>query len=426
MKFMQTRRSFTTKRRAALLALLAAWIFAIAPQLYAQSTDMNRPKIRALTAFINLDPAHYQDQVASTVAALQKIKATFVKAGLEVQTLRLTTQPFPAYTKNLSEEQALPFFKDFDSLVAKDSLDVSIGPAMMRTGDDPHEARLLARILASTQILEGTIVIASDDGIHEDGIAEAASLIHFVADNTPSSLGNFRFAAIAEVPPGAPFYPASYHLNGDHTFAIGLESANVVAAAMASARDPEQAQKNIEQSLGKWAERLESIGKQAGQETGWKFTGIDLSPAPLKEVSIGGAIEGFTHEPLGSSGSLAAVAVITRALANIRVTRVGYSGLMLPVLEDSVIAQRWSEGRLSLSSLLLFSSVCGTGIDVAPLPGDTNEAQLSSILRDVASLAYKWHKPLSARLLPVKGKKAGDRTDFQDPFLVNSVIQAVP
>jgi uncharacterized protein len=405
---------------------MAALILAIAPQLHAQSTDMNRPKIRALTAFINLDPARYQDQVAATLAALQKIKATFEKSGFQVQTLRLTTQPFPTYTNNLSDEQALAFFKDFDRLVAKDGLDVSIGPAMMRSGDDPHEARLLTRILASAQILEGTIVIASDDGIHEDGIKEAASLIHYVAGNTPSSLGNFRFAAIAEVPPGAPFYPASYHLNGDHTFAIGLESANVVAAAMASTRDPEQAQKNIEQSLGKWAVDLETIGKQASQETGWKFTGIDLSPAPLKEVSIGGAIEGFTHEPVGSSGTLAAVAIITRALGNIPVTRVGYSGLMLPVLEDSVIARRWSEGRLSLSSLLLFSSVCGTGLDVAPLPGDISEEQLSSILRDVASLAYKWHKPLSARLLPVTGKKPGDRTEFKDPFLVNSVIQVVP
>ena len=45
---------------------------------------------------------------------------------------------------------------------------------------------------------------------------------------------------------------------------------------------------------------------------------------------------------------------------------------------------------------------------------------------DVASLAVKWHKPLSARLLPVAGKKAGDRSEFDDPFLVNAVLQPVP
>jgi uncharacterized protein (UPF0210 family) len=426
MRLMQIRRNLDAIQRARHLVFLAILILGIAWQLPAQSSDMERPKIRALTAFINLDPAHYQSQVASTLLALQKIKSIFEKSGFEVQTLRLTTQPFPAYTHSFSDEQALAFFKDLDRLVTKDSLDTSIGPAMMQVGDDPREARLLARILASTQTLEGTVVIASDDGIHQDGIREAGSLIHDLAENTPESLGNFRFAAIAMVPPGTPFYPASYHLSADHTFAIGLQSANIVAAAISSTRDPEQAQNNIEASLGNWARDLEAIGKRAGQESGWKFTGIDLSPAPLGDISIGRAIEGFTHEPLGSSGTLAAVAVITRALANIHVTRVGYSGLMLPVLEDSLIAQRWSEGRLSLNSLLLYSSVCGTGIDVAPLPGDTSQAQLQAILRDVASLAYKWHKPLSARLLPVKGKKPGDRTEFKDPFLVNATIRAVP
>ena len=39
------------------------------------------------------------------------------------------------------------------------------------------------------------------------------------------------------------------------------------------------------------------------------------------------------------------------------------------------------------------------------------------------SLAFKWHKPLSARLLPVAGKGPGDMTEFDDPFMVNAVIQ---
>jgi uncharacterized protein (UPF0210 family) len=47
-------------------------------------------------------------------------------------------------------------------------------------------------------------------------------------------------------------------------------------------------------------------------------------------------------------------------------------------------------------------------------------------LGDVASLSVKWHKPLSARLQPVVGKKAGDMTEFDDPFLVNAKIQPLP
>ncbi|MFZ0212711.1 MAG: DUF711 family protein [Candidatus Acidiferrales bacterium] len=391
----------------------------------AASPADNRPKVRAITAFISLEPAHYETQIAETLAALKKIKAAYEKAGFEVQTMRITTQPFPEYTRNLSDSQALDFFKKYDDLAAKDGFDAAIGPAMLHKGDNPREARLLGQIIASTKILEGSIVIASDDGIHWDAIPAAASVIHFLGASSANGLGNFRFAAIAMVPANTPFYPASYQMNGNHTFAIGLESANVVAAALASTRDPQKAQLAIENSLGRWAREIEAIGKHAGEETGWKYAGIDLSPAPLKDISIGAAIENFTGEPMGSSGTLAAVAIITRALKNIPVTRTGYSGLMLPVLEDSVIARRWSEGRLSLDSLLLFSSVCGTGLDVIPMPGDTTEARIEPILKDVASLAYKWHKPLSARLLPVAGKKAGEQTEFQDPLMVNATIQAV-
>ena len=413
---------------ASVCVLATALVFASAAR--AASPNDNRPKVRAITAFIALDRARYETQIAETLAALKKIKATYEKAGFEVQTLRITTQPFPEYTQNLSDEQALAFFKKYDALADNDGFDAAIGPpnravagrGKLQAGDDSHEALLLAKIIASTKILEGSVIIADDSGIRWDAIPSAAAVIHYLAENGPNGLGNFRFAAIAMVPPNTPFYPASYQVNGNHTFAVGLQSANVIATALASTTDPQKAQKAIEDSLGKWAQEIETIGKRAAQESGWRYTGIDLSPAPLKDISIGGAIENFTHEPLGSNGTLAAIAIITRALKNIRVTRTGYSGVMLPVLEDSVIARRWSEGRLSLNSLLLDSSVCATGLDVIPMPGDTTEAQIGPILEDVASLAYKWHKPLAARLLPVKGKKAGEQTEFQDPFLVNAKI----
>ncbi len=409
------------------LAIFSAAASAASAQTVS-SPGKNRPKVRTVTAFIELDPSRYESQISATLAALEKIKSACERAGFTVETVRITTQPFPEYTRNLSDQQALDFFRKYDQLAQKDGFDAAIGPAIgpgASRQDDSREAHLLARIIASTKILEGSIVIASDDGIRWNAVQSAAEVIHDLAGNSPNSLGNFRFAAAAMVPANAPFYPASYELNGDHTFAIGLESANVVAAAMASTRDPGQAQRAIEDSLGRWAQQIEAIGKRAAQDTGWKYTGIDLSPAPLKEVSIGGAIENFTGEPLGSNGTLSAVAIITSALKSIPVMRTGYSGLMLPVLEDSVIARRWNEGRLSLNSLLLYSSVCATGLDVIPMPGDTSEAEIAPILKDVASLAYKWHKPLAVRLLPVRGKAVGEQTEFQDPFLVNARIQPI-
>ena len=99
---------------------------------------------------------------------------------------------------------------------------------------------------------------------------------------------------------------------------------------------------------------------------------------------------------------------------------------MLPVLEDRLLAQRWSEGTYGVDALLAYSAVCGTGLDTVPLPGDVSEEQLATIIGDVASLAVRWHKPLTARLQPVLGKKPGELTEFQDPFLANATLRPLP
>jgi uncharacterized protein (UPF0210 family) len=176
-------------------------------------------------------------------------------------------------------------------------------------------------------------------------------------------------------------------------------------------------------ALGKVAFEAEAQAGRIDSETGWSYMGIDLSPAPLKDVSIGAAIENLTTLPFGSSGTLTAAATITSAIKEIRVKQTGYSGLMLPILEDSRLAQRWSEGRISIDALLSYSAVCGTGLDTVPLPGDISAEQLSLIIGDMASLAVKWHKPLSARLFPVQGKGPGDKTELNGEFLVNATIQ---
>ena len=44
---------------------------------------------------------------------------------------------------------------------------------------------------------------------------------------------------------------------------------------------------------------------------------------------------------------------------------------------------------------------------------------IEAILLDVATLAIRLDKPLSARLLPVPGKTAGEMTDFGSPYLID-------
>ncbi len=96
---------------------------------------------------------------------------------------------------------------------------------------------------------------------------------------------------------------------------------------------------------------------------------------------------------------------------------------MVPVLEDNLLAQRWAEGTFNVDSLLAYSAVCAGGLDTIPLRGDITEDQLARMLGDVASLAYKWNKPLAARLLPVPGAKPGDRTNFGDGRMKDTVVR---
>ena len=158
----------------------------------------------------------------------------------------------------------------------------------------------------------------------------------------------------------------------------------------------------------------ESSAQSAAKESGWEYLGLDPTPAPALDVSIGAAIERFTGHRLGSSGTLTAARLITEAVRSVPVKQVGYSGLMLPVLEDPRIAQRWSEGALSIDALLAYSSVCATGLDTVPLPGDVSEEQLARILGDVASLAYTWKKP-PRRALARERRRPGPAHEFNDP-----------
>ena len=98
---------------------------------------------------------------------------------------------------------------------------------------------------------------------------------------------------------------------------------------------------------------------------------------------------------------------------------------MLPVLEDYGLAQRNTEESYNLTDLLLYSSVCGTGLDTIPLPGDVSEDKLYALLLDIASLAIKLNKPLSARLMPIPHKKAGEMTGYTFEYFVNSKIMKI-
>jgi uncharacterized protein len=389
-----------------------------------RAADRAKPKVRAVTGFITVDAKSYPSQFEEAAKFLNQVRETIQAAGYEVQGIRITTQPFPDYTRGLSRAEALKVLRGISELAGKQHFAVSVGPAMSKDNDSTVPVEILTKALSTPgNRVSGTIMTAGEDGIHWNAVRQAAHLIKTVGERSPHGQGNSSFAAAAMIKPYVPFYPGSWHpAGGPRSFSIGLESANVVMDVFAREHDPRTAAAALTKALTIHARAVEAAAMKATAGSGWTYAGIDPTPAPRGPVSIGAAIESFTGAPFGSPGSETAAGIITRAVKAVPVKQAGYSGLMLAVLEDDTLLRRWSEGTYGIDSILAYSAVCATGVDTVPLAGNTSEDAIARIIGDVATLAFKWNKPLATRLLPAPGKKVGDMTEFSGIY-ENTIIQ---
>jgi uncharacterized protein (UPF0210 family) len=387
-----------------------------------ESTLPTKPlRIRTITAGVDLPHLTALDRLESAIAALERSRERFVATGYEVQTLRIATTPVIARASTSQRANALGALRAIDALAAAHGIIVSLGPVSSEESEDSSLPAWIAQVAQSTKHISLSIAIASAAGIHPRAVDIAAQTMIELSHALPDGVANFRFAAAANIPAGTPFFPVAWH-QGPDSLAIGLESASLVEDALATARIERDATASVRSHFNRALMPIEREGAALAQTERRAWLGIDASPAPAKDRSIAAAVEAFTKLPFGSASTLQACATITTALKSLDLKTCGYSGLMLPVLEDPVLAQRAGEGRYTLRDLLLYSSVCGTGLDLVPLPGDTPRPTIAAILGDVAALSARLGKALSARLFLVPDKDAGDIARFDDPLLVDSIV----
>jgi uncharacterized protein (UPF0210 family) len=381
-----------------------------------------RPRIRAVTAFIEVDPKSYSVQIADAQKFLAAAKDALNKAGFEGGGGRITTQPFPQYTRGMTSADAVAFVGKLREAAARERNSLNIGSAMLHDNDDPAAVSLLVDILSSVSV-NANLITADEQGIHWNAVRQAARIIKQLEERSPHGDANFNFAAIAMMKPYGPYYPGSYHVGKGHAFAIAMEGAEVVGDVFRQYQDPVQAEARLSAAFSDYTKQVEAVAMQLAKTTDWSYEGIDATPAPAGDRSIATAIESFTAAPFGSAGTETAAGIITRAVQSTPVKRTGYSGIMIPVMEDNGLAKRWSERTFTLDSILAYSAVCAGGVDTVPLPGDVTEDQIARIIGDVSWLAFRWNKPLGARLLPAPGRQAGEQTDFTGGILVKTTIQ---
>jgi uncharacterized protein (UPF0210 family) len=363
---------------------------------------------------------------AACVAAgefLAQARRSFEQAGFAVQTTRLCTPPANRF---LAPAELPEFARTLDAACAEVGIPYAAagGLALGGAWDEAATANAIVEALATTERIFCSLQLATEGGVDARAARAAATAIARIAARTEQGLGNLRFAAVAQCPPNIPFFPAAFHSGGASRFSLALQAADDVVACFAPSGALVDAEARLIAALEEAGARLERVAAELERATDVAYVGADLSPAPFPVdlASTTGGLESLGLERFGAAGSVFAAWRLTSALKRARVRQCGFSGLMLPVLEDTVLARRAAEGLLSIHELLLCSTICGTGLDTVPLPGDASEAELAALLLDVAALATALHKPLTARLLPVPGKRAGDTIEIDHPFFVGSRV----
>ena len=375
-------------------------------------------KIRTITTGIPFPFSAYQLQRAAEFNTTCRTR--FEANDYKVQTTRISSQIW---------NEA----RDVDTILSLEAQAKAIGIQFFSLGTIPPDKRNselhlahVADVIVQSEILFATVTLTTQSGhLVSDVTEKAADIIRQIAHRTDDGYGNLRFAALMNCPPNTPFFPAAYWHDSRTNFSIGWQAIDFVQDTFANAPDLETALQNLKTVMETEGQKLVALAESIAKEWGIKFIGLDVSLAPMGNDSIAYAMEQQLSGCFGDSGTLTVAAGLTRTLKSLSLPLCGYSGLMLPVLEDVGLGKRSEECYFNLDSLLLYSTICGTGLDTIPIPGDATTEQITAILTDVATLSIQLNKPLSVRLFPVPGLKAGDITQFQSPYLTNTAVMQI-
>lgn len=403
-------------------------------------------KIRAITIGDKIPYLSKDDELKSTLEEKlfkfrrlnEDLIEEFEKIRLPVQSKRICSQPLFSYAdkqfykENLNEtlQRLNQQFKIIKNLFDRYYIDYFACCSMLADKLETFgifEKLLLNEIpqyIKNFDYLFSSINVASTNkGINLSALKSSAKIIKTLSADP---FKNLNFCVSSNVVPelNVPFFPASYHSSDVPGFSLALEMADEVIKIIKESKNISEIKNNIRSKFREIYNILVKISEKMANKFDIEFKGIDLSPAPFPDLdkSIGNAIEELGFEYFGSHGASFGVALIKNSIPSELENAIGFCGFMQPVLEDFTISKRLSEDKFNLDTLLLYSCLCGTGLDCIPLPGDITEKEIFYILLDICTISIQLDKPLTARLMPIPGKKAGDEVNFDFEYFASSKV----
>jgi len=161
---------------------------AVAPAI--RGDGMVKPQIRAITGFISIDAKSYASQIQEAVTFLSQVRDAVKAAGYDVAGIRISTQPFPQYTRELNRTDAMAVLHGINDLAATLRFAPNVGPAMVKDTDDTASVDLITDVLSEpSNRLNANIIVASEDGIQWNAVRQAARVIKAVGERSPHGQG---------------------------------------------------------------------------------------------------------------------------------------------------------------------------------------------------------------------------------------------
>ncbi len=280
--------------------------------------------------------------------------------------------------------------------------------------------------LAQTKFICSSINLASSkSGINMDAVSKMGQIIKETAELTATEdgIGAAKLVCFCNAPGDNPFMAGAFHGIGEPECAlnVGVSGPGVVSAAIESLPEGtsfDELANKIKQTAYKITTTGELIGREMAQKLKIPFGVIDLSLAPTPEEgdSVAGIFQAMGLEHAGAHGTTAALAMLNDAvkkggiMASSHVG--GLSGAFIPVSEDAGMIEAASKGYLTFDKLEAMTSVCSVGLDMIAIPGNTPVETISGIIADEMAIGMINKKTTAVRVIPVPGKKVGDKAVY--------------
>lgn len=367
------------------------------------------------------------------------------KYGIPIVNKRIAVSPIAVVCAPLGPDGMVAVARTLDACARAMNVDFIGGfSALVEKGIAVGDRSLITAIpeaLSATERVCASINVASTKaGINMDAVLLMGRAIKAAAERTAErdGLACAKLCVFANIPQDVPFMAGAYLGIGepDSVINVGVSGPGVVRKAVdrALAAHPDLDLGQLSDLIKRTACKVTRVGELIGREVAdhlkIRFGVVDLSLAPTPNVgdSVGEIFQSLGLLAIGVPGTTAALALLNDAVkkggafASSHVG--GLSGAFIPVSEDLNISDAAAAGHLSLEKLEAITSVCSVGLDMVALPGDTSAETLSAIIADEMAIGVINQKTTATRLIPVPGKKAGDRAHFGG-LLGESVIMAV-